>query len=154
MTHSDKDQVQDQDKIKSKIKSNLLSSQYSRSTEIKIKFPTAVLKTHSSQNQVLSIPAPCLAQPYCHAHHFSLPILVWRFKAIIILQLRYNDILTVLILKIVSSYLLFVMSILISLCHNSERLVHNSDRCFIIRTVMSILWRSKAIIINRLIDEQ
>jgi hypothetical protein len=48
-------------------------------------------------------------------------------------------------------YLLFVMSILISLCHNSEPLVHNSDRCFIIRTIMSILWRSKAIIINGLI---
>jgi hypothetical protein len=57
------------------------------------------------------------------------------------------------LLKIVSSYLLFVMSILISLSHNSEPFVHisNSDRCFIIRTVMSILWRSKAIIINRLI---
>jgi hypothetical protein len=37
---------------------------------------------------------------------------LWRSKAIIILQLRYNDILTVMsILKIVSSYLLFVMSI-------------------------------------------
>jgi hypothetical protein len=43
------------------------------------------------------------------------------------------------IIKIGSSYLLFVMSILISLGHNSEPLVHNSDRCFIIRTVMSIL---------------
>jgi hypothetical protein len=59
-----------------------------------------------------------------------------QMKAIIILQLRYDDILTVMsILKIVSSYRLFVMSILISLCHNSEPLVHNSDRnCFIIRT--------------------
>jgi hypothetical protein len=44
------------------------------------------------------------------------------------------------VLKIVSSYLLFVMSILISLCHNSEPLVHNSDLCFIIRTIMSILF--------------
>jgi hypothetical protein len=66
-----------------------------------------------------------------------------------ILQLRYNVIIFVMSkLKIVSSYLLFVMSILISLCQNSEPLVHNSeDRCFIIRNVMSIL-RSKAIIIK------
>jgi hypothetical protein len=69
---------------------------------------------------------------------------VWRSKAIIILQLRYNDILTVMsILKIVNSYLLFVMSKFISLCHNSEPLVHNSDRCFIIRTVMSIFYGAR-----------
>jgi hypothetical protein len=78
------------------------------------------------------------------AHPGAPCAILWRSKAIItILQLRYNDILTVMsILKIVSSvssYLLFVMSILISLCHNSEPLVHNSDRCFIIRTAMSII---------------
>jgi hypothetical protein len=99
---------------------------------------------------------------------------LWCSRAIITLQLRYNDISirynVILsaksILKTVSSYLLFVMSILntlcynsaqfcftvmsilISLCHNSEPLCHNSERCFIIRNAMSILWRSKAIIIN------
>jgi hypothetical protein len=44
---------------------------------------------------------------------------IWRSEAIIILQLRFDDILTAKsILKIVSSYILFVMSILISLVHN------------------------------------
>jgi hypothetical protein len=65
--------------------------------------------------------------------NWSFRAALWRYSY------RYNVILTVMsILKIVSSYLLFVMSILI--CHNSEPLVHNSDRCFIIRTVMSILF--------------
>jgi hypothetical protein len=54
----------------------------------------------------------------------------WRSKAIIILQLRYNDISmrynvilsAMSILKTVSSYLLFVMSILNTLCHNSAQI--------------------------------
>jgi hypothetical protein len=58
-------------------------------------------------------------------HQFGYTRLVWRSKAVIILQLRYNnDILTVTcmsILKIVRSYLLFVMSILNTLCHNSAQ---------------------------------
>jgi hypothetical protein len=55
------------------------------------------------------------------------------------------------LLKIVSSYLLFVMSILISLCHNSEPLVHNSDRYFIIRTRYVNIMALESDIINRLI---
>jgi hypothetical protein len=52
-------------------------------------------------------------------------IRLWRSEAIIMLQLHYNDILTVMsILKIVSSYLLFVMSILISLVHN---IIHSDN---------------------------
>jgi hypothetical protein len=53
----------------------------------------------------------------------------WRSKAIIILQLRYNYISirynlilsAMSILKTVSSYLLFIMSIINTLCHDSAQ---------------------------------